>query len=348
MSKIPQNIIDQLCELSCETVAEKLGIVVNRHKAICFMHDDHHPSLYFSGRNRERWWCFVCNKGGSAINLVMEYSDLDFIDACQWLGQEFAIIINSESNANRPIRKLKIRKRISKDEVKPFSTDVAQWILNNNGITLTGRNFLYNQRRLLPEIIECLGVVSIDDSLTLVAKLAKIFDSNVLKESGLISCTNGKLYFRMFTPCLIFPYFDRNGELVGLQSRYLGTNHDAPRFQFISSQKTRVYNLPILNYLKNGDELYISEGITDCLALLSAGKNAVAIPSATILPRIDLVGLKTYKLRMYPDRDDAGKKAYKELRRFFINHGTFIEEDLLPDGIKDYSELYLELYGNNR
>lgn len=57
---------------------------------------------------------------------------------------------------------------------------------------------------------------------------------------------------------------------------------EAPRFQFISSQKTRLFNLPVLNTMKFGEDLYISEGITDCLALLSAGKKAVAIPSATI------------------------------------------------------------------
>ena len=37
---IPQNIIVRLQELNVESVAEKLGIDVKRHKAICFMHDD--------------------------------------------------------------------------------------------------------------------------------------------------------------------------------------------------------------------------------------------------------------------------------------------------------------------
>lgn len=76
------------------------------------------------------------------------------------------------------------------------------------------------------------------------------------------------------------------GGLIGLQSRYLGENKEVPRFQFVSAQKTRLFNLPILGSMKDGEDLYISEGITDCLALLSSGKKAVAIPSATILPQM--------------------------------------------------------------
>lgn len=156
------------------------------------------------------------------------------------------------------------------------------------------------------------------------------------------------MHFYFYTPCLLFPYYDQDGSLIGIQSRYLGTNEKAPRFQFMSSQKTRLYNLPILNSLNRGDKLYISEGITDCLALLSDGLNAVAIPSATILPLEDLILLKNYELHMYPDRDEAGQKAFMALRRFFINHYSTVRAEALPEGVKDYCDYYIkkqEIYG---
>ena len=37
---IPQDIIERLKELRIEEVADKLGIVVKRHRAICFMQGD--------------------------------------------------------------------------------------------------------------------------------------------------------------------------------------------------------------------------------------------------------------------------------------------------------------------
>ena len=153
------------------------------------------------------------------------------------------------------------------------------------------------------------------------------------------------MYFRMFTPCLLFPYYDKSGVLTGLQSRYLGSNKEAPRFQFVSSQKTRVFNMPIISTMKYCDDLYISEGITDCIALLSAGKKAVAIPSATILPIYDLMYLSKFKLHMYPDQDDVGKNAYNNLRRHFVNHYAMLKEERLPDGCKDYGEYYVMNYG---
>lgn len=100
MCKIPNHIIEALNNLSCENVAEELGIEVVKHRALCFMHDDHHPSLYFSGKNREMWWCFVCNKGGKAINLVMEYACLGFVEACQWLGSRFNINVGTNNTLN--------------------------------------------------------------------------------------------------------------------------------------------------------------------------------------------------------------------------------------------------------
>ena len=61
MARISQETISRLRMLSCESVAEQLGIEVRKHKALCFMHEDHHPSLSFFGNNRERWNCFVWN-----------------------------------------------------------------------------------------------------------------------------------------------------------------------------------------------------------------------------------------------------------------------------------------------
>lgn len=346
MVRIPQETISLLCSLSCESVAERFGIEVRRHKALCFMHEDHHPSLSFFGKNRERWNCFVCNKGGSAIDFVTEYTELNFVEACQWLCQTFGIPIKNYSPVKSGIKVIRIKKKLKLEEAeKPFSKDVAQWILDNNSLTKKGKEFLFRKRFLNTDIVKQLNIVSIDDSKLLVENMVKAFDPKILQDSGFITITNEKLYFRLFTPCLIFPYYDKKNNLVGMQSRYLGTNVEAPRFQFISSQKTRLFNLPILNTMKLGEDLYISEGITDCLALLSAGKKAVAIPSATILPQFDLVKLKTYKLHMYPDQDNAGRQAFINLRRFFINHYAILKAEHLPEGIKDYSEYYISKHG---
>lgn len=340
MAYISEDILARLKTLSCEDVAEKLNISVKRHRALCFMHDDHHPSLAFLGTDRSSWYCFVCNKSGNAIDLVKESEKCSFVEACSWLCKEYNIEIGNNIPVYKP-RKKKIQlKQFHKDEEKPFVKEVALFLIETGELTEKASHFLFDERKLSPEVINDLKIVSKDNGYDVVNKLKAKFDDQILKDSGVVANVNDKLYFRFFTPCLLYPYYNQKKELIGLQSRYLGKNKEAPRFQFVSSQKTRLFNLPILNTLRKNEELYISEGITDCMALLSSGKKAVAIPSATILPQLDLSLLSDYKLHMFPDNDEAGDKVFVKLQCFFINRNSFLTKEKLPEGIKDYSEYY--------
>ena len=77
--------IEKLRDLPIEGVAERLGLQVVRHKALCPFHDDHHASLSFCVR-RNSFRCFVCDAHGGTIDLVMRVLGKDFKDACRWLG----------------------------------------------------------------------------------------------------------------------------------------------------------------------------------------------------------------------------------------------------------------------
>lgn len=82
---IPEEIVEQLKGLPIEEVARRLGMEVGRHRALCFMHDDHHPSLSFNVR-KNIYYCFVCQKGGGPIRLVQDREGWSFQEACVWLG----------------------------------------------------------------------------------------------------------------------------------------------------------------------------------------------------------------------------------------------------------------------
>lgn len=341
MTFISEEILERLRHISCEDVAKQLNLVVEQHRTLCFMHKDHHPSLSFWGSNRDKWFCFVCNKGGNAIDLVKEFQQCSFIEACSWLCNAYHIQLDDGYIPKYKSRSVPSLKKYHRDEEKKsFAKDVALFLIENCMLTETARHFLFDERKLSPKVISDLNIVSIDDGRVVVEKLRKIFDDQTLVDSGFVSVRNKNLYFRLFTPCLLFPYYNQMNDLIDLQSRYLGTDKRAPRFQFIASQNTHVYNLPILKSLKYKEVLYISEGITDCLALLSSGKKAVAIPSATILPRLDLSLLLNYDLRMFPDSDEAGERAFIKLQRFFIDRFSFLRAERLPNGVKDYSEYY--------
>ena len=141
---------------------------------------------------------------------------------------------------------------------------------------------------------------------------------------------------------LQIPYYSREGRLVGVQNRNL-TSGASPRFLFPCGSVCGIYNLPVLNLLKESDELYITEGCSDCWSMLSAGHKAIAIPSATLLTQHDVEQLSilnsqlSVSFHMYPDRDAPGERLFMQLKQVLPG----LVHHQLPEGCKDYSEYYL-------
>ena len=142
---------------------------------------------------------------------------------------------------------------------------------------------------------------------------------------------------------LQIPYYDRDGHLVGIQNRNLQKGSQ-PRFRFPQGAECGIYNLPILNRLHEGEELWITEGASDCWAMLSSGHKAIAIPSATLLKPKDVQLLETLNLKletqfhMAPDRDEPGERLFLQLQKVLPN----LEHHQLPKDCKDYSDYYVK------
>lgn len=145
---------------------------------------------------------------------------------------------------------------------------------------------------------------------------------------------------RRGTPWLEIPYYDTEWKLIGVQNRNL--TGGAPRFRFTYGSSCSVYNLPVVGMLRQGDNLYITEGCSDCWAMLSAGNKAIAIPSATLLSELDKRMLKGLAERldihfhMYPDQDEPGERLFLQLQQVLPS----IRRHQLPEGCKDFAEMY--------
>ena len=143
---------------------------------------------------------------------------------------------------------------------------------------------------------------------------------------------------------LQIPYYDREGKLIGVQNRNLVKN-GLPRFRFPYGSRCSIYNLPVLNLLRPGEPLWITEGCSDCWAMLSSGHKAIAIPSATLLKPSDVEILSTLnstlstEYHMYPDRDEPGERLFLQLRQVLPN----LEHHQLPPDCKDFSDYYAAL-----
>lgn len=343
---VPEEIVRQLQALPIEEVARRLGLGVSRHKALCFMHDDHHPSLGFNTQ-KNFYFCFVCQRGGGPIQLVQSHEGWSFVEACTWLGNEFGIWTPAEATdvpkaRRRPQEKLSTvnsQFSIPQDSASVCDREVGEWIVAQTELSVEARRFLLDERCYGPEVVAAMHIRSLDNPRELTDRLLLTFGEERCERSGFFYRWNDRLRLCYPSPCLLFPYYDLDGRLLSLQSRYLGAPDDiTPRFTFPCGVRQRLFNMPVLKTLKSDDPLYVCEGVTDCLALLADGKKAVAFPSSSICHSEDVSLLAHRFLFMYPDRDAAGEALYTRLSTALEPYDTPLHRLELSDGCKDYSD----------
>jgi hypothetical protein len=145
-----QQELSKLRNLPIEGVARRLGMEVNRHKALCPFHADSHPSLTFhTGRNC--YHCFVCNASGSTIDLVMKTLNKGFREACTWLANENNVILE------QPMHEPKVVKTYPPD-VDYLAQLVGQpWLCNE------AKRFLFDERRIDQRVVRWCRLSSFKD-----------------------------------------------------------------------------------------------------------------------------------------------------------------------------------------
>ena len=326
----------QFRHLPIETVAERLGLHVARHKSLCPFHDDHHASMSFS-TSRNTFRCFVCGASGGTIDLVMRHLGKSFPEACRWLADANNVILEEykpQTPANgKPAR--------------PFDASRYGRLFEHPWLSDKAQRFLFEERRLNPRVVAWCRLSSWTD--------------------------------RYGTNWLQIPYFDQDGRLIGIQNRNLDyrkaekevfhekdkaekevlhekdksdkevfhekdkADKEVPRFRFPYGSRCSIYNLPVTKMLRPSEPLYITEGASDCWAMLSAGHKAIAIPSATLLGNADKRLLKDLAERldttfhMFPDRDAPGERLFMQLKEVLPQ----LEHHQLPVGCKDFAEYYM-------
>ena len=297
--------LQKLRDLPIEGVAERLGLRVVRHKALCPFHDDHHASLSFKV-SKNTWRCFVCGASGGTIDLVMRHLGMSFLEACRWLAGAPLLSPQKGGRTEAPLSS-------SQGRGEPcFNPERYVRFFERPWLNDEARRFLFDERRLDERVVSWCRLTSWHD--------------------------------RQGVSWLQIPYYDRQGKLIGIQNRNL-VKGATPRFRFPSGSQCTIYNLPVLNLLKPGEVLFIAEGCSDCWSLLSAGHKAIAIPSATLLSKKDVELLQTLsselsvRYEMYPDRDAPGERLFMQLKEVLPQ----LVHHQLPPGCKDFSDYYLSV-----
>ena len=260
--------------------------------------------------------------------MVQKVLHKDFLNACRWLADENNIILTEyKPEEDRP--------------PKPFDASRYERFFERPWLNDEAKKFLFEERHLDPRVVRWCHLTSWKD--------------------------------KHGVPWLQTPYYSREKKLIGIQNRNLNWSkeketqeeQEVPRFRFPTGSQCNLYGLPILNLLKPGETLFITEGCSDCWAMLSAGHKAIAIPSATLLSKKDKDLLRhlehlgdspsvirsaahsgdspRVRFAMYPDRDVPGERLFLQLKEVLPS----LVRHQLPVGCKDYSDYYLKCIIHN-
>ena len=141
--------IEKLRSLPCEGVAQRLGLTVKHHKALCPFHNDHTPSLTFK---KNKYKCWSCGERGDSISLVEKVLGKDFLDACRWLADEHNVIISSFGEQDHPC-----------GQQKPFDASRYERFFERPWLSPEARKFLFEERRIDPRVVRWCRLTSWKD-----------------------------------------------------------------------------------------------------------------------------------------------------------------------------------------
>ena len=376
--------IEKLRDLPIEEVASQLGLQVARHKSLCPFHSDHHASLSFNTRKNLCRCFVCMDESLDSIGLIMKSLHVDFPKACFWLAERNGILLekvwgrngwrrdcssspaasavspassaaSTVSAASSAASALSAASAAPRSFDAPHSFDAARYarFFEHPWLNEAACRFLFDERKIDGRVARWCRLSSWTDRKGVNWLQIPYFD----KEGRLVGIQNRNLDFHRNSRPTDSMNSKKTGESscptdftddtdskVSIGSKADTDFEEAPRFRFPYGSQCGIYNLQVLNLLTPGEKLFITEGCSDCWAMLSAGHKAIAIPSATLLKPEDRDVLahisETFGVEwhMFPDRDAPGERLFLQLKEILpslIHHQ-------LPLGCKDFGEAYLK------
>ncbi|MCK4494017.1 MAG: DNA primase [Methylococcales bacterium] len=302
--------------------------------ARCPFHDEKTPS-FAANAKRQTYHCFGCGLGGNAISFLMEYSNLDFIEAVEDLASFMGIDVPYETHGN-------YTPKTNPDTLKPlYSTleAVAKFYAQQLKSNAQGQKAIaYLKNRGVS------GIVARDFMLGYSPdewnQLSQYFNKKLLMDTGLLVEKEQRRYDR-FRGRLMFPIRDKRGRVLGFGARVLDDSMpkylNSPETE-VFSKSNEVYGLyELLQHNNKPDRILIVEGYMDVIALAQFKiYYAIAtLGTATSQKLLEVLFRYSTELVFCFDGDKAGiKAAWRAIETAMptLKDGRYIKVMLLPQG----------------
>lgn len=304
------------------------------YKALCPFHDEKTPSFTVQ-KGDTHYHCFGCGAHGDAIEFLMNYQKMSFLDAIESLAQRFQVTLEEESLSDK-------KKGPSKSLLKEALECACRFyhfLLLHTPEGHLALDYLY-QRGLDLDFIQDFHIGLSPSSHSLLRKVlhAKFIKDETMVEAGLIQEKMGT--FRdFFTDRITFPIRDVTGAVIGFSARKY--KEETFGGKYINTPETPLFKksqvLFGLNYCRRRiakeRRTIIVEGQIDALRLIQLGFNITVAGQGTAFGEGHVKELMTLGINqafLALDSDTAGFEATFKIGNLFQKEGVGVQVVQLP------------------
>jgi DNA primase len=307
----------------------------------CPFHTEKTPSFHVIP-DKNVYYCFGCHAGGDAIKFIMEMEKLSYPDAVRFLAKRYGVELQSvegyeEKNATDAKEK---------DTVINLYNRVASlfhYLMTQEAGGKFALDYIVGRGLTMETIVKFkLGYSPADRHWLKKFLRNKNFSDEFLDKSGLFSKKYPDTAF--FSDRLMFPIFDRRGDVVAFGGRLL--RGDGPKYlnsgDLLQYQKGET--LYAFNFAKQSIRLkkcvIFCEGYMDCIAYHQCNINYAVAPLGTALTdeQVKLIRGFADTVCLSFDSDGAGKAATKKAILLCRKHDLTVKIVRLQGG-KDPAEI---------
>ncbi|EGQ7661742.1 DNA primase [Vibrio parahaemolyticus] len=357
---IPRSFIDDLlARLDIVDIIDarvKLKKKGKNYGACCPFHNEKTPSFSVS-QEKQFYHCFGCGAHGNAIDFMMEFERLEFVEAIEELASYLGLDVPREqrSGGGGQFKSGPQASSSEKRSLYDLMGSIAQFYRNQLKQPSSKVAIEYlKDRGLSGEIVQKFGIGYVADEWDLVRKnFGQNKDNQDMLVTGgmLIENDKGNRYDR-FRGRIMFPIRNRRGRVIGFGGRVLGEG--TPKY--LNSPETPIFHkgkelyglYEVLQAHREPAQILVVEGYMDVVALAQYGVDysVASLGTSTTGDHIQMLFRQTNTVVCCYDGDRAGKEAaWRALENAlqFLKTGNTLKFLFLPDG--EDPDSYVRKYG---
>lgn len=357
---IPRSFIDDLlARLDIVDIIDarvKLKKKGKNYGACCPFHNEKTPSFSVS-QEKQFYHCFGCGAHGNAIDFIMEFERLEFVEAIEELASYLGLDVPREqrSGGGGQFKSGPQASSSEKRSLYDLMGSIAQFYRNQLKQPASKVAIEYlKDRGLSGEIVQKFGIGYVADEWDLVRKnFGQNKDNQDMLVTGgmLIENDKGNRYDR-FRGRIMFPIRDRRGRVIGFGGRVLGDG--TPKY--LNSPETPIFHkgkelyglYEVLQAYREPPRILVVEGYMDVVALAQYGidYSVASLGTSTTGDHIQMLFRQTNTVVCCYDGDRAGKEAaWRALENAlqYLKTGNTLKFLFLPDG--EDPDSYVRKYG---